>query len=57
MRQQQKAKGPYISYLATGSAIEEILVMLEEHRSYHGILSIKIHVVWNTERRQTAPSC
>lgn len=52
MLQQQKAQAPYVSNLATGSEPSKKLVMLKELRSYHGIWSIKIHVVWNTERRQ-----
>lgn len=52
MLQQQKAQGPYISYLATDSELLRKLVMLEESKSYHEILSIKIHVVWNRAGRQ-----
>lgn len=52
MLQQQKAQGPCINYLATGSEPLKKLVMQEECRSYHGILSIKIHAVWNRERKQ-----
>lgn len=48
MFQQQKAQGPYINYPATSSEPLKKLVM----QGYHGILSIKIHTVWNRERRQ-----